>query len=182
MRETTQCDTICSFSLVLTVVAGLFWISLSLIYGQRVFLETSVSLVPLHRRLNEACSGNFTTCLVVNQNWWLIMSGAKWCCHPTRHAGARRMGPEGTDKHRKGKYRLSFELASHISNVYSTADSARMIYVASDLLCTTCFNVEMSGMNPDTSANRMETDDNQYSKMRAAMRSPPVLEYRTKFK
>jgi hypothetical protein len=96
------------------------------------------------------------------------MSGAKWCCHPTRHPGARRMGPEGPDKHRKGKYRLSFELASHISNVYSTADSARMIDVASDLLCTTCFNVEMSRMNADTSANRMKTDDNQSSKMRAA--------------
>ena len=78
------------------------------------------------------------------------------------------MGPEGPDKHRKGKYRVSYELAVFINATYSTSDAMQSLDAAKDQLCTTCFNFEMGRMASSNSSNEMDTDDHHSSTMRSA--------------
>ena len=78
------------------------------------------------------------------------------------------MGPEGPDKHRKGKYRVSYELALFINAAYSTCDATQSIDETRDQPCTTCFNLEMGRMAAANSSNEMDTDDIQSSTMRSA--------------
>ena len=96
------------------------------------------------------------------------MSTIKWCCHPTRHQGDRRMGPDGPDKYRKGKNRISPELACSIKDAYSLYGSTQVIDTTSDLLCTACFNFETSRMDSVKSSHKVDTKEATRSTARAA--------------
>ena len=78
------------------------------------------------------------------------------------------MGPDGPDKHRKGKIRISNGLALYLKHVYCTDSSSTAIDVTQDMLCTTCFNAETRSMNADTSWNTMDTDDSKPLTLRTA--------------
>jgi hypothetical protein len=78
------------------------------------------------------------------------------------------MGPDGPDKHRKGKNRISDELASYLNYAYFGNSSSPGIDVTLEMLCTTCFNVETCSMNADTSWNRMDTEDSKPYTLRTA--------------
>ena len=78
------------------------------------------------------------------------------------------MGPDGPDKHRKGKIRISNGLALYLKHVYFTDSSSTATDVTQDMLCTTCFNAETRSMNADTSWNTMDTDDSKPLTLRTA--------------
>lgn len=78
------------------------------------------------------------------------------------------MGPDGPDKHRKGKNRISPELACSINDAYSLYGSTQVIDTTSDLLCTACFNFETSHMDSVKSSHKVDTRGATRSTARAA--------------
>jgi hypothetical protein len=69
------------------------------------------------------------------------------------------MGPDGPDKHRKGKNRISAEMASFINDEYSLDGLTKVIDTTSDLLCTACFHFETSRMDSVVSSHKMDTSE-----------------------
>ena len=95
------------------------------------------------------------------------MSTIKWCCHPTRHQGDRRMAPDRPDKHQKGKTQISSELACFINEAYSLQDYTNVINRTSNLLCTLCLNFKTSRMDSVGPSHKVNTREATRSKARA---------------
>lgn len=80
------------------------------------------------------------------------------------------MGPDGPDKHRKGKNRIFAELACFINDAYSIYEPTKVIDTTTDLLCTSCFNFETSRMDSVAFSHKVDISEATRSTVRVAAR------------
>ncbi|CAF4037043.1 unnamed protein product [Rotaria sp. Silwood1] len=69
----------------------------------------------------------------------------KWCSHPIRHAGARKVGR--SPSHPKGIYRASLQLMKFLNQQYgATGINSSQLNMGKFYICTRCYEYEMDRM------------------------------------
>ena len=69
----------------------------------------------------------------------------KWCSHPIRHAGARKVGR--SPSHPKEIYRVSLQLMKFLSQQYGVTDiNSSQLNMGKFYICTRCYEFEMDRM------------------------------------
>ena len=82
----------------------------------------------------------------------------QWCAHPVYHSGKTKIGQKPS--HPRGKRKVDEELAKFIKDTYRLSSNLTAESIEEgDLLCRTCYEKEMSGLNlHNSSLTNIEED------------------------